>query len=85
MKADRSDRLLCHVSRQIDAVDEDEFLMEFDSDDDEGRETEAKRKRRISRYFVDKEVPERKFQHSLFKFFLFQNCHSMIFRLQVLL
>lgn len=35
--------------------------MEFDSGDEEGREAEAKRKRQhLSRYIVDKELPERR-------------------------
>lgn len=60
---DRTDRFLSHVSRRIDVENED-FEMEFDSDDDEGREAEAKRVRRLARYTVDKELPTRKFNQT---------------------
>lgn len=50
-----------HVSRRMD-LDNEDFEMEFDSDDEEGREAEAKRKRHqnLTRYIVDKELPESK-------------------------
>lgn len=47
-----------HVAWRTEAND-DEFAMEFDSDDDEGRAAEAKRKRLLSRYTVDKDIPAR--------------------------
>ncbi|KAI6234640.1 DUF2052 domain-containing protein [Aphelenchoides fujianensis] len=58
MKTDSTDRFLSHVSRQTE-IDDQEFEMEFNSDDSEGRAAEAKRKRTqtLSRYTVDKEVP----------------------------
>ncbi|KAI6207105.1 DUF2052 domain-containing protein [Aphelenchoides besseyi] len=58
MKTDTTDRFMSHVSRRTE-VDDEEFEMEFDSDDDEGRAAEAKRKKMLtsSRYTVDKEVP----------------------------
>lgn len=52
---------------------DDEFEMEFDSDDDEGREAEVKRKRCLSRYFVDKELPES-------KLILKMPCYKSVFR-----
>lgn len=44
--------------------------MEFDSDDDEGREAEAKRVRRLARYTVDKELPTRKFNQTQLMIFI---------------
>lgn len=54
---------------------DDEFEMEFDSDDELGRDAEIKRKRRLSRYIVDKELPESK-SHSFINFiaFLIETC-----------
>ncbi|KAI6176237.1 DUF2052 domain-containing protein [Aphelenchoides bicaudatus] len=56
----RIDKFMNHVSSKFDIENED-FEMEFDSDDEEGREAEIKRKRHqnFARYNVDKELPER--------------------------
>jgi len=55
INVDRTDTFLNHVSERFD---DNDFDMEFDSSDDEGRQAEIKRKKCVSRYIVDKELPE---------------------------
>lgn len=56
---DSTDRFLCHVQRQTE-MDEAEFQVEFDSDDEEGRLEEVERQKRLlkAHYTVDKEIPQ---------------------------